>query len=277
MLLVVTAGCGGMSGDRTPTRDPYDVSSTTSSSPTPTPPPFPSTSETPTRTPQPVVRVIESREQSLEAVGNFTMRLSVNITELRSSPRVQTFEVDFEGGRSWMRVEYPGINRTTVERYAAGGRLYVKYVRPSGGVAYRTIWTPDDRIPADVSRRLIVGAVPASLSGYDFDRNGTARFDGEVMRRYVARGPDSVRETPTSVNVTSLKATVLVDDRGLPRKLSLSMKSRSDTGDRSVRRIRMELTDIGNTTVRRPEWVANATRSGNETGPAVGSRVPAGQ
>jgi hypothetical protein len=93
------------------------------------------------------------------------------------------------------------------------------------------------------------------------ERNGTTTFAGEEMVRYTAEG---VEDAPSGLgDITAYRTTILVGDDGLVQVVETRFVERNDDGDPIVYQVRMELTDLGDTFVKQPEWITNTTSTEN--------------
>lgn len=259
VLMVVTAGCSGLPGiDGGSTRTPYDVPTATST-PSPTATSSGSTVEATIRTSSPVIETLRGQESRVRAVRSFTLYFRTNVTRgTRSTSFTRSFRVGLDRGRYWMRaVLNVSGNTSRVDEYATDRVHYVRRTAPTGNAEYRNLSGTGvpRRDPRDRAMGLLDRDAIDSISRYDFRPDGTTTFDGEQMRRYVARGPDAIDGATIPAYVTGFEATLLVDRRDVLRSLSITLRGRLSTGERYVSRIRMELTGLGTTTVQPPEWI----------------------
>jgi hypothetical protein len=100
-----------------------------------------------------------------------------------------------------------------------------------------------------------------SIAEYPLERNGTATVGGEELARYTASGPGSypVGSDTRLRTATAFRATVLVDDRGIVRRVGYAVRGENFLNETFVRIVEFEIADVGTTTVPRPEGIPNAT------------------
>jgi hypothetical protein len=248
VVLVVLGGCSALEPgvDRTP----YDV-----------PPPTPSPTPTVTATPTPTATVVSGaripgpaeQRRWLSLLPNYTVEFSRTITiddtELLVTNLTCRIDARNERGRcrSWFGQEGSTDPAVTVT-YRGEGVLQSK--RTGGETDGATVTAGDQR-----PRREVVAVLEewlGRLDGVALERNGTVTFEGEVTTRYTGIGPEAV---PENGDRSAYRAVVLVDDWRSIRYAAV--EAVDDLGTRTEWFV--AVTDVGATTVTRPEWVAEET------------------
>lgn len=266
-LLVVLAGCGSTAAPSTTTRAP-----TTDATATATP--------TPTRTTGPDVDLASVPGVSADGVDAKRLteahdaRLNetsyrLHTTVRRGSTRL-SIEVATAAGPvpTYLRSERP--NRTREEYF---NERYYGRLNASGNVSY-TIGRYAGR--ADFSGASIVREYMA-LARYE--PTGTTTVDGTPAVVLTA-GPDDVRDDAFGdVTMTEFGSRVVVDRNGVVRSFRFDATGTTADGRRFVVRVDLQVTRVGETVVRRPDWldeareaVRNDTSTATTTAAAVDAR-----
>jgi hypothetical protein len=250
LLVAVTAGCGGVLEPTDGSRDTYGVPPET-----PTTTGTPGTGETVSVALSGIEPQLRSQERRLRAVGNYTLRQVRNETgaESRVSLLRRTERVDATAGRILVRNRYDlsrGYERARQTFYQDGTRVWNRLSRNGTDPEFRnrTTETPGSAVGSSIDTLAELGR---SLVEVPLEPSGSTRFDGEWMVRYTASDPESAVLSTKSAKHHSL--TVLVDDRGIVRYVAETVV-RDDAG-RQKRTVRIEVVDVGTTTVERPDWV----------------------
>jgi hypothetical protein len=247
-LLAVTAGCGGLGGDRgTPTREPYEVEATATPTATATPVSDPGSP----RASAAFLEAVANHTAALRRAGNFTIRRTARsgrVTGDADPVRVATVgTVDLDAGRyAFGRPADDGgppvveVYRNATARYRrVDGRLRNVTDRVDErtttlpGIAARWAYTP-----------------PNESARFPLERNGTATVDGEEMARFTADDPGRFRGVYAELRtVTAFSATVLVDDRGIVRRFRYTIRGRDVANATRVESETIAITEVGTTTV----------------------------
>jgi hypothetical protein len=249
--LLATAGCAGGLGGDDGARTPYDVPSAT-----------PTTADGPgpaARAPPELLALLDDQAGRLRSVGSYTLRLDRTV---RADGRVtrfrdETFRVDAGARRGLYSLRFLRGERggnATVSVYRRGGTVLTNLTATGPGTGEAGS-LPLDRTPANESVAAFA-ARSRAIRRVAVARNGTAVFDGERLARYTAAGPDSV--AGWTGDLDGYRLTVLVDDRGLVRRVVERRMRVTDGGTRFVVVERLSLTAIGTTTVTTPEWAESA-------------------
>lgn len=251
-LLLATAGCSGVLESGTTDRETYEV-------PDPTPTATTTTDAVAAREPAGIGPQLRSQARRLRAAGNYTFRQVRNSTGPNSRIRLvnRTERVDVDADRIVVRNYYVfsrGYERANQTFYQDGRRIWDRLNRTDEPPEYRN-WTSQSAGSAVDSSIRTLASLGRSLAEVSLEPAGSTRFDGERMRRFTASDPDNAVLSTRSAKHHNL--TVLVDDRGLVRYVEETIV-RDDSG-RRMRTVRFEVVDAGNTTVRTPDWVGNAT------------------
>jgi hypothetical protein len=248
-LLLTTAGCNGVLGPDTTDREPYDVPEET---------PTPDATPLADRDPLGIDEKLRSQGELLREAGNYTFRQVRNSTVTGTIRLVdRTERVDVANGRIVVRNRYElsrGYEQARQTFYQDGRRIWDRLNRTDEAVEYRN-WSSETAGSAVDSSLETLDRLGHRLAEVSLEPSGSERFDGKWMLRLTASDPDSAVLSTRSAKHHYL--TVLVDDRGLVRSVTETVV-RDDSG-RTVRTVRFEVVDVGNTTVERPGWVGNAT------------------
>jgi len=276
-LLAVTAGCSGpLFGSDGAGRDPYGVPETTTAETT-TARPTTTTPTTTTRTTPPAslsfLTAVENHSAALRAAGQFVVRYTVRrgVGDPDGSPGIvqdQRIAADVAADRYWVVVP-PGLANGTYDAglvYQNGTAIYERDELPNGTVVYRRV--PEDRERSPTVRGLALDWVynpPNASVRFPFERNGTATFVGEEMARFTADAPADfgcvvAGSSPGGLrNVTTFRATALVDDRGILRRFECVLAGYRHTDHHAVERVTWSITGVGTATVRPPDRLVNGT------------------
>jgi hypothetical protein len=269
-LLVATAGCSGvLGGDGTPDREPYDVA--------PTPTPTATETAKPLRVATAFRAAVGNHSDALWATGNFTVRWwgwSGPMAESSRPTTVEAARVDLDAGRyAWGRGPPDGVGPFVAETYQNATGVYRRVT--DGGTA--TFWDVTESIgPTAVTPRkaaVSVARFPAAQAvAIPFERDGRVTVGGERMVRYTADEPGGFRNWSTSIRtVTGFRATAVVDDRGVVRTFTYTLRGRSADGSTVVESQTVRIADVGETTVPWPAGLANATDVGEGPNPTGGT------
>jgi hypothetical protein len=262
-LLLATAGCSGFGGGTT--RTPYDVGAhptpTPTETPTPTPTATPTPTETATATPAPVrappelVARLRGQERLVGGVASYTLRVTRNVTIGENAVLLTNVScrVALDSDRGICRQSYGHGEtrepRTTVV-YRGEGLLQSR--RTDAGEPGRRPTQRAETAPVNTTLD-VLGEWARRLELAALEADGTATFDGEEMTRYTAFDP--VDAPPSGEDLTEYRLVVLVDDRGLVRYVE--ERRVESVGTRTTWHV--AVTDVGSTTVGRPDWVGNGT------------------
>lgn len=257
-VLAVTAGCGGVLEPTERNRDTYDVPSRT---PTQTEATASGVSENESG----IELQLRSQERRLRAAGNYTLRQVRNRTgsERRVSLVNRTEHVDLGHERILVRNRYElsrGYDQARQTFYQDGTRIWDRLVRDDDDPEYRN-WSSDTPGSAVESSVGSLASLGRSLAEVPLEPSGSTRFDGELMVRYTTNDPESAVLSTRSAKHHSL--TVLVDDRGIVRYVAETIVR--DDGGRQKRTVRIEVVDVGTTTVERPDWIRSPEAGGEES------------
>jgi hypothetical protein len=240
-LLAVTAGCAGLFGEG---GEPTDAAADGDAAA------FPA--------------AIEDHEEVLRAAGNFTYQRTRQVGQVRGDAlpgeKSVRYAVDFDKDRCLRSLRLERMEEFGVERYQHADRVYVTTDAGGDGptLVNRTGSTgilPERRVAN------LISVEGWSFTDFRFEPDGTATFDGETMTRYTATDPGGFRNASTvdPQTITSFHATALVDDRGVVRKVSYTLRGELASGASFVDSLTMTITDVGDTTVPEPEGVAGAS------------------
>lgn len=248
-VLVLLAGCGGTAGGET-TTPATEGSETPTATSTATP------TETPTRTPIsasgfPAVDGTEVNETLLATVHrralsnvSYTLVLEehVNDTDVRVEARR-------EGNVSLLRTT---VGNTSETDYTNGSTEYIRSERKNGTFTYRNR-TVGNATP--YTAKLVVDDyidsaehAPVAITTYE----GTRVVDLTATRADIK--PDALVANTT---VDAFESRILVDRRGRIRLFTYRI-SGTTNGDPFGFRLRFRLSNVGSTTVERPDWVDRA-------------------
>jgi hypothetical protein len=255
LLLVVTlAGCSGLSspGDPTPTLSPAAV-------PTDVPTDRPPRRLAPGVTESGIVDASALAAAHAEVLTGARVTLRYNYTEraldgaLRwrtvttvrfgDDGRYRYARTDSDANGTARRVERWSDGERVVERQRVGDNTTVEILRDARGDPL----APDAALPVDRDDgrgiEAVFDAVPTTVTGRE-RRNGTTYY------RLSGTGPAT--PNPTAIEDASLRA--VVDGRGLVHRYRLGYTI--DRGDGPPGRVVgiLRVTDLGETTVRRPGW-----------------------
>ncbi|WP_436906557.1 DUF7537 family lipoprotein [Halosimplex marinum] len=158
------------------------------------------------------------------------------------------------------------VDLSTGERYAngtvtggSGGSIPVElYHPPSSNTTYtRTTFRGRSQVSQSNATNNRGEPVPAGLlNTVRLTRDGTGTVDGDSLQRYTGEGSDAiVNQSYFDGSVTDLRVEALVDrDAGLVRVIDYRYEVTS--GDTTTTQsLRIRYTDIGDTTVERPDWM----------------------
>ncbi len=271
-LLVVTSGClgilggggGGGGGDGGGETTTATTATTTTPAPTTTTS-TPTTGTDPGEENQgPLAGQAEVHREQLRAAGSFTSSISLDVSRGERSQQARiAYRIDFEEERYLSDVSLTQAGTTiSGETYTAGETTYMRQASPDGEIQYQSDTEPyEGQVqPVDVRDAMGGPQFGTELAGYDLERDGTGQFQGQEMKRYTASGPDAMNtEPPQGVEeVTGFEVTVLVDDRGIVRRISLHIEGLSSDDQEFVQDATIEITDVGGTDVPEPGWIDEA-------------------
>jgi len=254
-VLVASAGCTGtevLGGDGPTTRERYGVPSTATGTDATTP-----SVRSPTVT-VPGRPGVADHQRALLDAGSYTMEIVINDSRgSRARNYRQVFRINLTEERYYSNVAVPGISHTRIVYQGDVGTFH-RFV-DDDGVSYVNDTARSPAWPDSPLRRsLAVGGrtLVRRIARYDFERAGTAEFDGGRLERYVASGTDNASGPGT---VTAFVMVILVDDRGIVRRVESTTRGRVEGKGEYVLRYRFSVTGLGTTSVTPPDWVENAS------------------
>ncbi len=271
-LLVVTSGCLGILGggggdgaaDGTPTATQTTETSETTATTTATSDDDQSSSQ------GPLVGQYEVHSEQLDAAGSFTTVIRFDATTANATTAFEaTYRIDL-GADRYLSNQTGETPRTSFARnvYTTGNTTYLRSTR-GDRTQYQVGSEPyEARLrPVDVGAAKGVG-VSEDFAAHDFERDGTGQFRGEEMTRYVASGPEAYgRSAPDSIEeITTFEVTVLVDDRGIVRRIEQTLEGRNADGQAVSQYAVLEITDVGTTEVTEPDWTDTAEEEADDGG-----------
>lgn len=244
-VLAVSAGCGGaLNGE--PTTD----ATTTAGTPTATP------TATPTRTPVavtgfPAVDGTEVNETALVAahergLSNVSYTLAL---EQRADETDIRVDARREGDRELLTTT---VNGTSETDYTDGSTEYIRTEQANGSVTYR------NRSVSDPSRYTGEVVIDDFVDSADHAPVGVTTYDGvEVVELTAARADVKPDALVGNTTVETFESRLLVDRSGRVRLFEYRIVGTTD-GEPFSFRLRFRLSDVGSTTVERPDWVSRA-------------------
>lgn len=262
--LVLLAGCGG--ADQTATESPgmggespegtAEGTPTASATSTPTPSdPFAGVSMAPGTTEDGVTNASELLAAHASALDGRSVTVDMDFTlEVNGSGQNVSFrgKVTPDDDRGWMRID---LQDGTGTYYTESGTTYQKVVQ-NGETSYGTTTSVSaiptkPRFGADIRIR-------SAITAANWTATGVVERDGEQLIRYEATDVD----LPDSVNVsgdttTETSGTLLVGEDGAVHYVAVHTRVES-SDETVVYSIEVDLTDVGSTTVERPDWVDEA-------------------
>lgn len=281
-LAVVLAGCGGTNGTTATSIGPaVETESTTLGTGTPTGTPTETSTRTATPSPTPSLdeaTLGDRHDRELWRAGSFTVDYVATMrTENGTVVNDRHVAVNRDGG-----VGYSSSNTTvydpdgtpnvtiTAETYVGGTTEYER--TKLGDVDDPLVVEDTLRAPDGINETNVMagngtvatrsGDVEYWVEGHDWRWDGVTTLDGDVVNRYRLASSrigtvvlDEVLFGNHSV-VTGVRATnsrLLVDD-GAVRLLELDLRWTND-GATNTMTVTLRVTDVGSTTVTRPEWV----------------------
>lgn len=170
-----------------------------------------------------------------------------------------TSERDLGDGTTSVATDVWANRTTSVVRYDRGDWTRVRKYNRSA----ESIDVPDEswaHLPrADLDSQVTnAWLLELALAAGEYDLDRVEERDGREVAVLRATEPAA------AANVTDVDATVVVDREGRVHELSLTASY--EGGDAATRaHYEFELTDIGETSVERPSWVAPTVRTANET------------
>lgn len=198
--------------------------------------------------------------QRLQSAGSFTAEMrGITVTtsgqmsgESEGQPPVVnwTMQMDLSTGARYANGTISG----------SGESIPVElYHPPSSDTTYtRTTFQGRSRVSQSTSTTDRDNPVSESLLGaVRLTRTGTETVDGETLQRYTAEDSDAVvNRSYFGGSVSDLRMDVLVDaDAGLVRVIDYEYEVDTDDGT-TTQFLRIRYTDIGTTTVERPDWMS---------------------
>lgn len=196
---------------------------------------------------------LETYNDAVQAQGNYTSEYGyvVNTNDGETDVDVQ-YRVDFEAEQATQQavIESPDVN-ATVDTYYEDDTRYTRaeYEGERGDVGVENETFPPEQLTASEAVQ------PLLLNASEYDAT-VERQDGEQVVVYETTDIDNAAgvlgvENPDSVS--NFEATFVVDSEGLIHSASLQLDFVVDGNERSTT-MEFELTDIGETTVERPDW-----------------------
>lgn len=203
---------------------------------------------------------LESYNDAVKASGNYTGEYGYVVVARGSETDVDvTYRVDFDAERAHQRavVESPEVN-ATIDTYYEDDRRYswAEYEGERGDVGVQNETFPPDRLTAAEAIRALL------LNTSDYEAS-LDRHDGEPVVVYESANIEEAGgilgvDDPDSV--TNFEATFVVDSDGLVHTASYELGFVVDGEERSAT-LEFELTEVGETTVERPDWADQADES----------------
>jgi hypothetical protein len=187
---------------------------------------------------------------------SFTLEVASSVN---SSMGNQSIALDTAVGadREEIRVNGSAVGQN-VSVYVTGEKRYTRLNLGNGDVRYQV----GDRNPE--SNQI----VPESYTGRsyldrfagsgNFTPTGVRTLDGETVIVLEADGNNATQSQ--QVNVTDYNATMLVDQQGVVRSVSVEV-SAAQQGQQARTEFSMNVTDVGETTVVEPTWLDEARNS----------------
>lgn len=206
---------------------------------------------------------------TIERAGSYTAAQSVTQTSQRAnrSYRVHsatTFWVDFDAGvgiRTRNRTTQLGsqVREETLAVYTDGNTSYAKATGPRGTNYASTSVGADDGVTIQhVNTTGVDQSLAAFVDAFEWSRVGTETVDGVGMARYNATAVANATLVLGEVGTLhSANATLLVAADGTIRQRRLVADYTRD-GTRTTAELELVLSDIGETTVAEPDWLAAA-------------------
>jgi hypothetical protein len=223
--------------------------------------------------------------ESLRGAGSFTVSLNGS-SQLGNDSSTQrtTARVDLERNRTLQRSDLAG----NVQGEATGGNstvyvenetVYVRLAFRSGNetrTQYRVVngsQQPTQASPAE--QFLTLDQFFTIADGANWTQQGTERFQGTTVTRYVANGTGSFNESALATggapapNVSAFDATMLVTADGTVRKLTYTIEA-SVRGQAVTVGNEVLVSDVGSTTVETPGWLDEARNASDAAGSPPG-------
>jgi hypothetical protein len=261
-VAVVLAGCPS-DGDAGGTLTPADVPPVPTEPPTPTPLPERSVEcAVPTPPPAPAVQP----EVAQESASVPTEDAVVDATELverhesaLSAYRYRLAASDRSISVTENRSAFQATVRTsvaTISHYAIDGTRYSYYFEDGGRARYGVAeYVPAPSTTVFGGSLSVTGGptVERVLRAYPH-RVHTVRENGWT----VVRATEATPANATSDGITTLNSTVVIDRRGIVRRVETRVATGPEAGTAPTGNVSLWITDLGDAAVERPDWVCTA-------------------
>lgn len=202
-------------------------------------------------------RAVETYEAALFEAGNYTGEYTYFVVTDGTLTSIGVdYVVDFEAEHGLQRVivDAPDTH-TMTESYYEEGKLYQRSVDADDESTVTVSEEPFAR--TDLTAAEAVEPLLSNATGYNVS---ISEVDGVRVARYETddvTGAGQFLGVEDTEIVSSFEANITVDQRGLVRTAEYSITYVFQGEDRSVS-MTFEVTDVGETTVERPEWADEA-------------------
>lgn len=196
-------------------------------------------------------------------------------------------ETDVENGDSFtldQTVRSDGQGTILISAERTGPGAFSIEIWTNGSAGYRKIDRGDDPIyettdsGAVSDRAAATTTIQQLLDAGNFQPTDVRTEDGEQLVVLTTNSPaDDAADALGVESVSSFSGNVTVDSDGQVHSMDVEFTATDARSGQFTQRLSGEVTDVGSTTVERPEWVSEATaQTGGGVGlVAPGQRVPA--
>lgn len=206
----------------------------------------------------------KTHNESLRSAGSVTVARTVQVSTAQRDLNQRTeWGIDFESGRVYKSIKPLGgtgsekfrtANGTVYERLGSGSRQFVR---------------PDRTTPLNTEQAIRVSSAFESMVDA-YERSGTRTTGGIEATVYVIDSVDALsegyRENLTTASIENYRSVLVVAPSGYVVNSTVATTISRDGQTRRIRET-VRFTDLGETTVKDPEWLANAKAFASQPGP----------
>ncbi|WP_436900567.1 DUF7537 family lipoprotein [Halovenus halobia] len=211
-----------------------------------------------------LANVSETHAEYLRTASNVTVTRTFEISsETTAADQTTRWQIDFESGRAYKTTEPLGgdpseafqtANGTVYERFGSGGRGFVP---------------PEQTDPLDPEQAVTL-STPLASAADRYERRGTRTTNGVKATVYVAddlaAAPKAYRENLSTTSVERYRSVVVVAPSGYVINETAAVTI-SREGEMRQFRETVRYTDVGQTSVEDPDWLADAKAFARQPGP----------